>query len=118
MGEVIADSVTQYFRAKTTVALIKKLGKAGVNLSEPDATPVSQQLKAKKFVFTGELKSLSRSEAAQKVRQFGGEVVSSVSRKTDYVVAGDSPGSKLKKAEELGVTVLTEKAFQEMINEK
>ena len=118
MGEVIADSVTQYFRAKTTVALIKKLGKAGVNLSEPDATPVSQQLKAKKFVFTGELKSFSRSEAAEMVRRFGGEVVSSVSRKTDYVVAGDSPGSKLKKAEELGVTVLTEKAFQEMINEK
>lgn len=118
MGEAIAGSLTQYFRAKTTTALLKKLSRAGVTLSEPDTAPVSQQLQAKKFVFTGELKAFTRSEAGELVRRLGGEVVSSVSRKTDYVVAGDSPGSKLKKAEQLGVTVLTEKDFQEMINEK
>lgn len=118
MGEVIARSVTQYFRAKTTVALIKKLQKAGVNVREEESATVSQALHAKKFVFTGELKNLTRTEASQKVQQLGGEVVSSVSRKTDFVVAGDSPGSKLKKAEELGLRILTEKDFQEMIDAK
>ncbi len=117
MGGAVAGAVTQYFEAKATADLIKKLKKAGVNMQEPDIGTESQELAEKKFVFTGELKNYSRAEAGEKVRRMGGEVVSSVSRKTDFVVAGAAAGSKLEKARQLGVKILTEKDFQEMINE-
>lgn len=115
VGEIIADATVNYFRSKKTVALIQKFKKAGVNLAEPD-NKVGSKLDNKKFVFTGELKTLTRSEAEEKVAQLGGQVVSSVSKKTDFVVVGESPGSKFDKAKELGIPVLTEKMFQEMIN--
>ncbi|MBQ3585320.1 MAG: hypothetical protein II964_01270, partial [Synergistaceae bacterium] len=72
---------------------------------------VSNELEGKIFVFTGTLESMTREKAAEKVKSLGGRVSSSVSGKTDYVVAGENPGSKLRKAESLGVTILTEQEF-------
>ncbi|MCR4306818.1 MAG: NAD-dependent DNA ligase LigA, partial [Candidatus Yonathbacteria bacterium] len=75
-------------------------------------------LRGKVFVLTGTLSSLSRDEAKEKIRAQGGKVASSVSSKTDFVVAGETPGSKLRDAKEYGVSVLTERKFLEIITEK
>lgn len=116
IGEIIADATFNYFSSKKTIALMQKFKKAGVNLTEPEFKNESVKLQNKKFVFTGEMKLLTRLEAEKKVEELGGQVVSTVSKKTDFVVVGVSPGSKYEKAKELGVAILTEQKFQEMIN--
>lgn len=115
IGEVIARSVEQFFKQDSTKMLIKKFKKANVNLSEPIHKRLNK-LADKKFVFTGELSSMTREQASELVRELGGDVVSSVSKKTDYVVAGEEAGSKYTKARSLGVKILNEKQFQELIN--
>lgn len=91
---------------------------AGVRMSEEKA-PVTeaQTLAGKAFVLTGALQNMTRSEAAEEIKRFGGKVTSSVSKNTDYVVVGKSPGSKYNKAQELGIVILTEDEFMEMIEE-
>ena len=116
MGEVMADSIARFFRQPTTKKLIGKLKKAGVNTVEPAARR-GQALAGKKFVFTGELPGWTRDEAEALVTQRGGEVVSSVSKKTDFVVAGHEPGSKYAKALALGVKILKPEEFEDMIHE-
>ncbi|MBP9854096.1 MAG: NAD-dependent DNA ligase LigA [Candidatus Omnitrophica bacterium] len=116
IGPTIAQAASTYLSSPKTLSLIKKFKKAGLSLIEPHTEVEDSSLKNMKFVFTGELETLPRSTAEEKVIQLGGVVVSSVSKKTDFVVVGSSPGSKFKKAQELGVRVLTEKEFQEMIN--
>ena len=74
------------------------------------------RLEGKKFVFTGELTGMTREEAGQKVQNQGGKVINSVSKNLDYLVVGDSPGSKLAQANKLGVTILNQKEFEEMVN--
>ena len=76
---------------------------------------VSKRLNGKSFVLTGTLKSLSRDEVKDKIRQAGGQVSSSVSKKTDYVVVGEEPGSKYNKAKQLGVKIISEKEFLELL---
>ncbi len=116
IGNVIAVSVEEFFKQSSTKKLIEKLKKAHVRMDEPAVKEVSSKLSQKKFVFTGELESLTRSKAGEIVKKLGGDVVSSVSKNTDYVVIGASPGSKYQKAKELGVTILNEKQFQELTN--
>lgn len=116
IGEVIAHSIIKTLHQTATQKLIEKLRSAGLNFKEPRAALTSHKLKNKKFVFTGELDTMSRPEAGEEVVRLGGEVVSSVSKKTDYVVVGSNPGSKYQKAIELGVTILNEKQFREMIH--
>jgi DNA ligase (NAD+) len=116
MGEVMADSIARFFRQPTTKKLIGKLKKAGVNTVEPAARR-GQALAGKKFVFTGELPGRTRAEAEALVTQRGGEVVSSMSKKTDFVVAGHDPGSKYAKALALGVKILKPEEFEDMIHE-
>ncbi len=89
--------------------------KSGLNLKAEAARNSSVNLGGKSFVFTGELKSFSRQEAETMVRSFGGDPVSSVSKKTDFVVAGINPGSKYEKASKLGVKIISEKEFRGMI---
>ncbi|MCX5681093.1 MAG: NAD-dependent DNA ligase LigA, partial [Candidatus Omnitrophica bacterium] len=88
----------------------------GLNLKEPNFEPVKSTLKGLKFIFTGELTTLTRSEASKIVKSLGGEVVSAISRQTDYLVAGAEPGSKYRKALDFNVKILTEQQFKEMIN--
>jgi DNA ligase (NAD+) len=115
IGAVMAESVTEFFRQEGTKKLIAKLKKAGVNMSEPRKKSVAQPLAGKTFVLTGELKGFSRNEAERLIRELGGNASSSVSSNTDFVISGESPGSKYDKAKKLGVKIIDEKQFKEMI---
>ena len=113
---ILCKSFVDFFSHPATIQLIQKFRDAGLKLIEERFAPVVDRLKGKKFVFTGELEGMSREEAGALVRQLGGEVVSSVSKATDFVVAGDKPGSKLDKARQLGVSIINQKEFEEMIH--
>ncbi|MBQ6001979.1 MAG: NAD-dependent DNA ligase LigA [Synergistaceae bacterium] len=110
VGEVIARSVHEFFRNEGNRKMIEDFRAMGFRMGS-EVKVVSNELEGKIFVFTGTLESMTREKAAEKVKSLGGRVSSSVSGKTDYVVAGENPGSKLRKAESLGVTILTEQEF-------
>lgn len=114
VGEITAESLARFFHQSTTRRLIEKLKAVGVNMAEPEAA-VIVKLKGKKFVFTGELLTMTRRQAGDRVRQLGGDVSASVSSQVDFVVAGENPGSKYDKARALGVKILSPKEFEEMI---
>lgn len=113
-GGIMADSVVDYFRKPESRALVERLRAAGVNM-ESQKTTVDDRFAGKTFVLTGTLPTYKRSEAAALIEQYGGKVSGSVSKKTDYLLAGESAGSKLDKANALGVTVLSEEEFNDMI---
>lgn len=117
IGSVMAEAMEEFFRQEGTRRLIAKLKKAGVNMSEPKtASASSRALGGKTFVFTGELSGFSRQEAERLVRELGGNASSSVSVQTDFVVAGQKPGSKYDRAKKLGVKVIDEKEFKKMVS--
>lgn len=113
VGDVVAESLVEWFENKEHRALLERLQK---HISITDfAVTGTQGLSGKTFVLTGTLATLDRDEAGARIKARGGNVSSSVSKKTDYVVAGESAGSKREKAEGLGVTILDEKAFLKML---
>jgi len=116
VGEVVAESIYKWFREKENSALLKKFLKHIEILSEKKVQNSSKNLAGKTFVLTGTLSRMSRDEAKKEVRLRGGEISSSVSNKTDYVVAGENPGSKFDNAVELGVHVLSEEEFLKLIS--
>jgi DNA ligase (NAD+) len=111
VGEKVAQTVYDYFQDKQNIALIKKLEKLGVVLISPTLKHEKAGVTEKTFVLTGALESLSRDEAKQLIKQAGGRVSSTVSARTDYVVAGAGPGSKLNNAKRLGVKIVGEEEF-------
>lgn len=113
-GEVMAQSVFEFFQNDKSKELIKSLSDAGVNM-EDNSEIQDNRFENKTFVLTGTLKSFKRSEASEIIEKFCGKTSSSVSKKTDYVLAGEEAGSKLDKANALGVRVITEEEFTEMI---
>jgi len=113
IGDVVAKSIYEFFRNKENLKLIDGLLKAGVKIIKP--IKIEAKLKGLNFVFTGTLKTMTRDEAKEKVRLLGGNVSSSVSKNTDYVVAGENPGSKFEKAKKLGIKIITEEEFLQMI---
>ena len=115
VGPVMAQSIVDYFRQHSVRQLIDNLKKHGVSMREPLRERGPQPLAGVTFVFTGELKNFTRSEAENAVRSLGGTASSSVSKKTGYVVAGEDPGSKYNKAKSLGVKILDEKEFEKLI---
>ncbi|MEA2098245.1 MAG: NAD-dependent DNA ligase LigA [Patescibacteria group bacterium] len=118
IGETVAESVVDYFSDQKNLAIIDKLLKLGVEIKNETSVSeiaVTQKLKGLSFVLTGTMKILSRDIAKEKIRTLGGNISSSVSKNTSYVVVGEKPGSKLKKAEELGVKVINEDEFLKMI---
>lgn len=115
LGEAISESVTAFFARKANRRVLEKLAERGVRLSEPKRTGGSTALDGQIFVFTGTLEGFSRDEAAQRVKDCGGKVSSSVSKRTTAVVAGAEPGSKLDDARRLGVRVMTEEEFKELL---
>jgi DNA ligase (NAD+) len=115
VGPVITESAVGFFKLPSTRELIHKLKAAGLNLKENTAHIKKSVLTGKTLVFTGELKDFSRSQAEGRVRQLGGNPASSVSQNTDFVVIGDNPGSKFEKAKRLGVKIINEIQFREML---
>ena len=116
IGPVVAAAVRDYLDQPQNQALIKQLAAAGLRMDAPlTSAGVPGPLSGKTFVLTGTLGSLSREAAAEAIQSKGGKVSGSVSKKTDYVVAGADPGSKLAKAEALGIRVLDETAFHDLV---
>ncbi len=115
VGEVTARSVHEFFRNDDNRAMIEDFRAMGFRMGEIKAVSSDGRLAGKTFVFTGALEAMTRDEAGDRVKALGGHVSSSVSKKTDYVVAGDKAGSKLKKAESLDVRILTESEFYALL---
>lgn len=113
-GEIMADAVVQFFSIEQSRALIADLKAAGVNMQSQKEI-VDTRFQGKTFVLTGTLPTMTRSEASAIIESFKGKTASSVSKKTDYVLAGEDAGSKLRKAQDLGITVISEAEFKEMI---
>jgi DNA ligase (NAD+) len=118
IGPTIAESIVAFFRQESNLKVIDKLRKAGVRMREEAAKPSELPLAGKEFVVTGKLDSCTRTEAEARIRELGGLVGSSVSKKTDFLVVGADPGSKLDRARELGNTMLNEKQFLKMLGKK
>jgi DNA ligase (NAD+) len=117
IGPVVARSVADWFAGEENRDLVRRLAEAGLNTVEVGREPVSQAFQGQQFVLTGALQTMTRDEAKAAIEARGGRVTSSVSRKTDYVVYGQDPGSKLDKARELEVECLDEVAFRAKLEE-
>jgi DNA ligase (NAD+) len=115
IGPRVSESIVEYFGNEQNKKLVEELQKNGVQISNQKSKIKNQKLSGKTFVLTGTLASMSRDEAKEKIRELGGDVSESVSKKTTYVVAGESAGSKLEKARALGVVVLSEDIFVSML---
>ena len=124
VGPVVAKSIFDWFHNKENLKLLDDLDKAGIALRSPklrvaslrpELRPRGFKFQGKNFVLTGELETLTRDEAKDKIRELGGDVSESVSKKTSYVVAGQTPGSKYEKAKKLGIKILNEKEFLKIL---
>jgi len=114
IGPIVANSIREFFEQQQTKDLISRLKQAGVNTERLKDENEDDRFAGKTFVLTGSLEKYSREEASNIIEKFGGKTSSSVSKKTSYVLAGDDAGSKLTKAQSLGVTIITEAEFTEM----
>lgn len=114
VGEITAHTIYEFFRQEQTLDLINKLKQAGVNMKSETQANENGKFVGKTFVLTGSLEHYSREEASEIIEKLGGKTSSSVSKKTDYVLAGEDAGSKLKKAQELGITIISEEEFTAM----
>lgn len=116
IGPQVAASIVSFFKEKNNLRVIERLRAAGVKMEEKvRKVAAPSRITGKSFVFTGELQHFTRDEAERLVESLGGRASSSVSKKTDFVVVGESPGSKLDKARELGVKVITEEEFRKLV---
>jgi DNA ligase (NAD+) len=114
VGPELAQSVVRFFRDKRNRGVMEKLQEAGLIIGELGVDEMAK-LAGLTFVFTGALDSYARDEARLLVESLGGRTASSISKRVDYVVVGGDPGSKYERAKELGITVLTERQFREMV---
>lgn len=117
IGVKIANSIVEYFNNEGNMEIIDRLQSNGLNMTFKGKTVVEGTLKGKTFVLTGSLSTLSRKDAKSKIEAFGGKVTSAVSQNTDYLCAGDAPGSKYDKAKTLGVTIISEDDLLKMLEE-
>ncbi len=117
VGPIMAKSIYDWFRDEHNSGILKKLEENGVKLriTNYELRIINKKLENKIFVLTGALNGLTRDEAKAKIRELGGNVSSSVSKNTDFVLAGTDPGGKYKKAKKLGVKIINEKEFLKMI---
>ena len=116
IGGISAKSVYEFFHQEQTIDLIEKLKTAGVNMeTHEDVEPRDDRFAGKTFVLTGTLEKYTREEASEIIEKFGGKTSGTVSKKTSYVLAGEQAGSKLTKAENLGIAIISEQEFEKMI---
>ena len=115
IGPQVADSVVDFFKNKKNITIIEKLAKAGVEMKPVVEEKSEKRLAGKTIVFTGSLTTFTRKEAQELVDQLGGRAASSISKNTDFVVAGENAGSKMARAQQLGVDILTEQEFRKFV---
>ena len=121
IGPVVARSIAEFFRNENNQKILSKLKAAGVEFPEKSGEEIQKgkgeagQIAGKTFVLTGTLKSLTRERASDEIRQRGGKTAETVSAKTDYLIVGDKPGSKLEKAKKLGIKILNEDEFTRLL---
>lgn len=116
IGPIVANSIHQFFSEEQTIDLINKLKAAGVNMNTlEEDKKIDNRFEGKTFVLTGSLEEFTRTEASEKIEQLGGKTSGTVSKNTDYVLAGEDAGSKLTKAQKLGITIISEEEFKKMI---
>jgi DNA ligase (NAD+) len=118
VGRVIAESVAEFFSNKDNRDMIERLRAAGVNLKQERSAAADGPLSGLTFVVTGRLEAMSRGEAESLIKQHGGTIGSGVTKKTNFLVVGAEPGSKLAKGESLGTTILDETGFLRFLSEK
>jgi DNA ligase (NAD+) len=118
VGPKVAESIVEFFSEPANKKLLRKLKEAGLRFTEERKAPKDTKLAGKTFVFTGTLARRTREEAAALVASHGGNVASSVSKQTDYVIVGADPGSKYEKARSLGVAILDEAHFERLVGAK
>ena len=117
IGEAIADSIRRYVEEAQNKEFLERLRRAGLKFKAEEREAAAEPLQGKTFVLTGTLAAFTREEAEEILRGLGARVTSSVSKKTDYVVAGENPGSKYQKALDLNVPVLSEDEFLRLLEE-
>ncbi len=117
-GGIMAKEVVAFFQKESVRRLVERLGELGISMEAQQKESQGDKLAGSTFVLTGTLPTMSRKEASQLIESHGGKVTSSVSKKTSYVLAGEEAGSKLEKAQQLGIPILTEEEFLQMIQEK
>ena len=115
IGKIIAESIYSFFKEEQTIDLINKLKEYGVNMQAIKEEGTDERFVGLTFVLTGTLEKYSREEAQEIIEKYGGKTSGSVSKKTSYVLAGEAAGSKLTKAQELGIKIITEQEFEEMV---
>lgn len=118
IGPSIAKSVKKFFSTSDNIDVVERLMESGLNTKIEKTTESSDKLKGFTFVLTGTMEKYTRDEAKEKIQMMGGKITGSVSKKTDYLVAGENPGSKLDKAEKLGVKILSEEDFLKLIEDE
>ena len=116
VGEITANNIRKFFEQEQTKDIIKRLKDLGVNMESMQEENIDNRFEGKVFVLTGALSKYTRKEAEDLIEKYGGKTSSSVSKKTSYVLAGEDAGSKLTKAQELGVIILSEEEFEKMTN--
>lgn len=116
IGPVMASSIVEFFEQEQTKDLIEKLKQAGVNMVAQDEEETDSRFEGKTFVLTGSLEKYTRGEASEIIEKFGGKVSGSVSKKTDYLLAGEEAGSKLTKAQNIGIEIISEDQFDKMVS--
>ncbi|MBI4650623.1 hypothetical protein HY745_04920 [Candidatus Desantisbacteria bacterium] len=115
IGPKMIESITDFFQDKNIRYILNKFKKAGLKLSLEENMQNSS-IANKIFVLTGTLKKYSRNEAVRLIEKYGGKVSSGVSKNTDFVLAGDDPGSKFDKAKKIGVKIINEEEFEKILN--
>ena len=118
IGPIVANSIREFFEQEQTKDLLRRLKEAGINMNRLKEEDEDDRFSGKTFVLTGTLEKYSREEASNLIEKFGGKTSSSVSKKTSYLLAGEDAGSKLTKAQSLGVQIIGEEEFEKMCNEK
>lgn len=117
VGPIVASHIRNFFANEQNQHVIHALQDLGVHWPLPEQTAQSAKLSGKVIVLTGNLQSMARTEAKERLEALGAKVTGSVSAKTDLVIAGEAAGSKLTKAQTLGIEVIDEQAFLELLNE-
>ena len=115
IGPIVANSIKEFFTQEQTIDLINKLKELGVNTKSLEENIDDNRFEGKTFVLTGSLEDFTRGEALNIIEKYGGKTSGTVSKKTDYVLAGEEAGSKLTKAQNLGITIISEEEFKNMI---